>query len=129
MFKSLKIKLLGAFALVSLFTVLVGVLSTHSLSSINDTLHYSVGNLAPSLDSVGQMRYEITRVLWRTARGASAALARETAVIAEARQGRAEALGDLERCVKDYDAIPLMQEEEAPWRKFKDDLVAWRTSN
>src|SRR5437763_1790045 len=113
MFKSLKIKLLGAFALVSLFTVLVGVLSTHSLSSINDTLHYSVGNLAPSLDSVGRMRYEITRVLWRTARGTSAALANETEGVAEARQGRGEALGNLDQCVKEYDAIPLMPEEEA----------------
>ena len=77
MFNSLRTKLLAAFAVVCMFTAVVGVMATRSLDQTNKTLHYAVDNLAPTLDQVGRIRFYFARALWQTNRATSGLFAGE----------------------------------------------------
>lgn len=129
MFNSLKTKLLAAFTVVCLFTVVVGVMSTRALSEINHTLHYSVDNLGPTLDQVGRIRYYFARTLWQTTRATSALMAKDAKGLKEAKAARDAALGEMDKTMAEYESLPLAPEEVGPWKAFKGAFASWRRSN
>lgn len=129
MFKSIKTKMLTAFAVVAVLAGIVGVVATQALADTNQILHYSVDNLGPSLNHVGRIRYYFARALWQTARGSSALQAKDEAAQKDAKQARVDALSQIEQTMRDYEALPLMSEEAQPWKNFKEKLAAWRRVN
>lgn len=129
MFKSIKTKMLTAFAVVAVLAGIVGVVATQALADTNQILHYSVDNLGPSLNRVGRIRYYFARALWQTARGSSALQAKDEAAQKDAKQARFDALAQIEQSIRDYEALPMMAEEEQPWKNFKEKLASWRRVN
>jgi methyl-accepting chemotaxis protein len=129
MFNSLKTKLLAAFAVVCVLTAIVGVMGTRALHQTNEKLHYSVDNLAPTLDQVGRIRYYFARTLWQTTRATGAMFAKDAKALKEAKTARESALVEMDKTIGEYESLPLAPDEVAPWRAFKSAFGTWRRSN
>lgn len=129
MFNTLRTKLIAAFAVVALFTVVVGVLATRALGDTNKTLDYAANNLAPTLEQVGRVRYYFARASWQTTEGVAASLAKDEKNLKAARELRQSAMSEMDKTIADYESLPLAEEEQAPWKAFKAANADWRKAN
>jgi methyl-accepting chemotaxis protein len=119
MLKSLKAKLLSAFALVSLVVALVGFMGLRALRHTNDTIQYVADNLTPSIYHVAGIRAAIRETLSSGLDAAGATLAGDTAKIAEARALYEHAMADLDANIKSYESIPILPDEAGPWQRLR----------
>ncbi len=129
MLKSLKAKLLSAFALVSLVVAVVGFMGLRALHHTNDTFQYSVDNLTPSIYHVAGMRAAIREALASALDAAGATLAGDGARVTQARTAHDRALADLDANVKSYEGIPMLPEEAGPWQRFHASEQAFRAQD
>jgi len=126
MLKSLKAKLLSAFAVVSLVVAVVGVMGLRALHHTNDSFQYTVENLTPSIYHVAGMRAAIRLALSSALDAAGATLANDGARVNEARGAHDRAMTDLDANIKAYEAIPILPEEAGPWQRFRESEQAFR---
>jgi methyl-accepting chemotaxis protein len=129
MLKSLKAKLLSAFALVSLVVAVVGMMGLRALHHTNDSFQYAVDNLTPSIYHVANMRAAIRTALSGGLDAAGATLAGDVARIAESRALHEHALADLDANIRSYESIPILPEEAGPWQRFRASERAFRAQD
>src|SRR5471032_3230727 len=128
-FNTLKLKLLGAFAVVAAISAIVGLFGLSVVQKIDGELKYTVTNLTPSLDAVGRARYYYYRALWMTARGLNALNVQDSAELRRALEGRDASLAEVKKCFTEFEGIEMLAEEAPPFREMEARYQAWETVN
>ncbi|RYZ07070.1 MAG: methyl-accepting chemotaxis protein [Myxococcales bacterium] len=126
MLSSLKSKLLSAFALMALLTLVVGSFGLHTASNMGEQLSTVTTDVAPSIDNIQHVYSSFLQVLWANARGVLAEEVHQPEARGEARRRRDDALRDIDQVIARWDAEPMTKEEEVVWSELKGQLGAYR---
>ncbi len=125
---SLKIKLLFAFAVVSLASAVVGFFGLGALEKTGELLTYSAKNLTPSIDTIQHIRNRLYRCNDQTELGILALRLADKEVLARSHKERDRLLGELDTTLTKYEALPFVPEEINPWHQMKTRIGEWRSS-
>ena len=125
---SLKVKLLLAFAIVSLASAVVGFFGLNAVEKTAELLMYSSKNLAPSLDTVQHIRNRFFRSSDQTETAVFALRLGDKDAIARSHRERDALLGELDTALAKFEALPFVPEEVAPFRQMKARLGEWRAA-
>ena len=126
---SLKTKLLVAFALVSMASVVVGLFGLSALQKTDALLQYTAKNLAPSIDVVQHIRNRYFRVVGATEVGFLLLRAGDEPALRRTRADRDKLLAELDEGIAKYETIEFAPEEIAPYREMKARVSDWRAVN
>lgn len=129
MLTSLKSKLLSAFAAMALLTLIVGSFGLYTETQMGGVLSTVTNDVAPSIDKVQAVYSNFLKVLWSNYRGLVAESANQPQARSEARRMRDDAFREIDSAIAAWDAEPMVEEEEEPWRELKAGLAAFRPAN
>jgi len=129
MFGSLKSKLLSAFAIVALATAIVGYFGLQSLNGVNVLLTRSVTDIAPTIDSIQDIRVHFYRALWATSKGLVAALNNNLEAQHRSREERDKAFAAVDAAAAKFESFPSVPVEVEPWRNTTERLREYRAIN
>ncbi|HEY3666943.1 MAG TPA: MCP four helix bundle domain-containing protein, partial [Polyangiaceae bacterium] len=118
-FNSLKIKLLFAFAVVSLASAVVGFFGLSAVEKTAELLMYSSKNLAPSLDTIQHIRNRFFRSSDQTETAILALRLDDKSAIARTHKDREQLLSELDTALTKYEALPFVPEETGPFGQMK----------
>jgi methyl-accepting chemotaxis protein len=118
MFKSLKTKLLCAFAVVALATGMGSFFGLRALHSVDALLVESTKDIAPSNAYVHGIQTHFYKALWMTGRGIVAANNKQQNKIPELRKARDQAFQDVDKAIADFNRIPIAPLEVEPWQEL-----------
>jgi methyl-accepting chemotaxis protein len=127
-FNSLKVKLLFAFAIVSLASAVVGFFGLSAVEKTADLLMYSSKNLAPSIDTVQHIRNRFFRASDQTETAILALRLADKAAIAGSHKERDKLLSELDEALVKFEALPFVPEEIGPFHQMKVRLGEWRAA-
>jgi methyl-accepting chemotaxis protein len=125
---SLKLKLLFAFAVVSLASAVVGFFGLSAVDKTAELLMYSSKNLAPSLDTVQHIRNRFFRSGDQTESAILALRLGDRDAIARSHKERDKLLGELDTALAKFEALPFVPEEIGPFHQMKTRLGEWRAA-
>jgi methyl-accepting chemotaxis protein len=126
---SLKVKLLAAFAAVSLASAIVGLFGLSALQKTDELLEYTAKNLAPSIDTMQHIRNRYFRTVGETLIGELALKLDDKTQMRHAHSDRDTLLSELGESMVKYEALPFVPEEIAPFHEMKARLSDWRSAN
>ena len=127
-FNSLKVKLLFAFAIVSLASAVVGFFGLSAVEKTADLLMYSAKNLAPSIDTVQHIRNRFFRASDETEVAILALRLQDKAAILSSHKERDKLLSELDGAMAKFEALPFVPEEIGPFHQMKVRLGEWRAA-
>jgi methyl-accepting chemotaxis protein len=125
---SLKIKLLLAFAIVSLASAVVGFFGLGAVDKTAELLMYSSKNLAPSLDTVQHIRNRFFRSSDQTEEAILALRLGDHDAIVRSHRERDKLLGELDTALAKYESLPFVPEELGPYHQMKTRFGEWRAA-
>src|ERR1043165_4936132 len=128
-FNSLKTKLIAAFAVVSMASLIVGLIGLSAVQKTDELLAYVARNLAPSIDTMQHIRNRYYRVLGETDVATLDLKLDDKAALRRARADRDQLLSELNASMAKYEAIEFAPEEVEPYRVMKAHLGEWKSMN
>ncbi len=126
MLTSLKSKLLSAFSLLALLTLVVGAIGLYTATATGRVLTTVAGDVAPSIDNVQRVYSKFLESTWANTKGILAEEARDLEGRRQARLMRDKALGEIDEAVRLWEQDPMDEAEAVAWRQLKTHLVAYR---
>jgi methyl-accepting chemotaxis protein len=129
MFTSLKSKLLSAFALMAATTLLVGYMGLHTTRQTSGLLETVTDDVAPSIENTQRLYGSVLKIMIANAKGVLAEEQHGVEARRNARAARDECWRDIELAITRWEAEPMTDEEQAPWRELKARLSAYQPMN
>jgi methyl-accepting chemotaxis protein len=124
--KTLKVKLVACFFAISLSTALVGFLANSSLRRVGGLLDGATGELVPTLELLGQLRFGLSQALYASHKGESSLLMHNDQMIKAAASLRGQALRDADAAAQQFDKLRQTDAEQRAWSEFRDAYGTWR---
>jgi methyl-accepting chemotaxis protein len=125
--QSLKVKLVACFFAISLSAAIVGFMANSSLGRVGALLDDATGELVPTLEVLGQLRFAFSQALYASHKGESSLLMRNDSMKQSAFGNREAALQQVDAAAAEFEKLPQGDDERKRWSEFRDAYRSWRS--